>query len=73
MSDRQQWTEYIRRMEAKKKGKQPRPPRAKKPPPGPTPAEMEAALDDLVTEAAASGIGRAKPQDKAASTSVAQK
>jgi hypothetical protein len=47
--ERQQWTEYVRRMEAKK-GKKPRAPRAKKPS-GPSPAELEAALDDLTREA----------------------
>ena len=45
--ERQQWTEYVRRMEAK--GKKPRKPRAKKPSPV-APAELEAGLDDLARE-----------------------
>ena len=53
--ERQQWTEYVRRMEAKK-GKKPRAPRAKKQS-GPSPAELEAALDDPTREAESRRIG----------------
>jgi hypothetical protein len=47
--ERQQWTEYVRQMEAKT-GKKPRARRTKKRP-APAPAEMGAELDDLVREA----------------------
>jgi len=42
----QLWTEFVRKREGRKDEKQARKRRAKKP--QPTPAELEAALDDLV-------------------------
>ncbi len=47
--ERQQWTEYVRQME-ERRGKPARKPRAKKPR-GPSPAELETELDDLMREA----------------------
>jgi hypothetical protein len=47
--ERQLWTEYVRQREAPKDDKPARKRRAKKP--QPTPAELEQALDSLVTEA----------------------
>jgi hypothetical protein len=52
--ERQQWTEYVRRME-EKEDKKTRKLRAKKPPKV-SPAEFEQALDDLVREEAASRL-----------------
>jgi hypothetical protein len=49
--ERQQWTEYVRRMEARKGEKPTRKRRAKKQRPQPAPAELEATLDDLIREA----------------------
>jgi hypothetical protein len=46
---RQLWTEFVRKREGRKDEKPARKRRAKKP--QPTPAELEAALDDLTTEA----------------------
>jgi len=43
--ERQQWTEYVRRLE-ERKDKKPRKPRAKKKPEA-SQAELDAALDDL--------------------------
>jgi hypothetical protein len=43
--ERQQWTEYVRQLEARKSAKPARKRRAKKP--EPSQAELEAALDDL--------------------------
>ena len=43
--ERQLWTEFVRKREGRKDEKPARKSRAKKP--GPTPAELEAALDDL--------------------------
>ena len=48
--ERQLWTEYVRQREAREDDKPARKRRAKKQP-EPTPAELEAALDSLVTEA----------------------
>ena len=48
--ERQLWTEFVRKREERKDDKPARKRRAKKRP-EPTPAELEAALDDLVTEA----------------------
>ena len=47
--ERQLWTEFVRKREARKDDKPARRRRAKKP--EPTPAELEAVLDDLTTEA----------------------
>ena len=47
--ERQLWTEFVRKREERKDEKQARKRRAKKP--EPTPAELEQALDSLVTEA----------------------
>jgi hypothetical protein len=47
--ERQLWTEFVRKREERKDEKQARKRRAKKP--EPTPAELEQALNDLVTEA----------------------
>jgi hypothetical protein len=47
--ERQLWTEFVRKREGCKDDKPARKRRAKKP--QPTPAELEAALDDLTTEA----------------------
>jgi hypothetical protein len=47
--ERQLWTEYVREPEARKNAKPARKRRPQKP--EPTPAELEAALDDLVREA----------------------
>jgi hypothetical protein len=47
--ERQLWTEFVRKREGCKDDKPARKRRAKKP--QPTPAELEAALDSLVTEA----------------------
>jgi sugar-specific transcriptional regulator TrmB len=47
--ERQQWTEYVRRLE-EKKGKKPRKPHAKKPPEV-SPAELEQTLNELIGEA----------------------
>ena len=47
--ERQLWTEFVRKREGRKDEKPARKRRAKKP--QPTPAELEAALDDLTTEA----------------------
>jgi len=47
--ERQLWTEFVRKREGRKDEKPARKSRAKKP--GPTPAELEAALDELTTEA----------------------
>ena len=47
--ERQLWTEFVRKRKECKDEKLARKPRAKKP--QPTPAELEAALDDLVAEA----------------------
>jgi hypothetical protein len=44
--ERQLWTEFVRKREERKDEKQARKRRAKKP--QPTPAELDAALDDLV-------------------------
>jgi len=44
--ERQLWTEFVRKREERKDEKPARKRRAKKP--QPTPAELEAALDDLV-------------------------
>jgi hypothetical protein len=44
--ERQLWTEFVRQMEERKADKPTRKRRLKKP--EPTPAELEAALDDLV-------------------------
>jgi hypothetical protein len=46
--ERQLWTEYVRKVEERKNEKQARKRRVKKP--EPTPAELEAALDDLLKE-----------------------
>jgi hypothetical protein len=46
---RQLWTEFVRKREGREDEKPARKRRAKKP--QPTPAELEAALDDLTTEA----------------------
>jgi hypothetical protein len=46
--ERQLWTEFVRKREERKDEKQARKQRAKKP--QPTPAELEAALDDLTNE-----------------------
>ena len=48
--ERQLWTEFVRQREERNDEKQTRKRRAKKGP-EPTPAELEAALDDLVREA----------------------
>ena len=48
--ERQLWTEFVRKREERKDEKQARKRRAKKP--QPTPAELEAALDDLTNEGA---------------------
>ena len=48
--ERQLWTEFVRKREERKDDKPARKRRAKKRP-EPTPAELEAALDDLTTEA----------------------
>jgi len=48
--ERQLWTEYVRQREAREDDKPARKRRAKKQP-EPTPAELEATLDDLTTEA----------------------
>jgi hypothetical protein len=47
--ERQLWTEFVRKREGRKDEKPARKRRAKKP--QPTPAELEQALDSLVTEA----------------------
>ena len=47
--ERQLWTEFVRKREERKDEKPARKRRAKKP--QPTPAELEQALDSLVTEA----------------------
>jgi hypothetical protein len=47
--ERQLWTEFVRKREGRKDEKPARKRRAKKP--QPTPAELEAALDSLVTDA----------------------
>ena len=47
--ERQLWTEFVRKREERKDEKQARKRRAKKP--QPTPAELEAALDDLTRDA----------------------
>ena len=47
--ERQLWTEFVRKREGRKDEKPARKRRAKKP--QPTPAELERALDSLVTEA----------------------
>jgi hypothetical protein len=47
--ERQLWTEFVRKREGRKDEKPARKRRAKKP--QPTPAELEQALNDLVTEA----------------------
>jgi hypothetical protein len=47
--ERQLWTEYVRNIEERKDENQARKRRAQKP--QPTPAQMEAELDDLTTEA----------------------
>jgi hypothetical protein len=47
--ERQLWTEFVRKREGRKDEKPARKRRAKKP--QPTPAQMEAELDDLTTEA----------------------
>jgi hypothetical protein len=49
--ERQQWTEYVRKME-ERKDKKPRRPRAKKKPEA-SQAERDAALDDLIGAAPA--------------------
>jgi hypothetical protein len=51
--ERQLWTEFVRKREGCKDDKPARKRRAKKRP-EPTPAELEAALDDLTTEASRS-------------------
>jgi hypothetical protein len=51
--ERQLWTEFVRQREERNDEKQTRKRRAKKGP-EPTPAELEAALDDLTTEASRS-------------------
>ena len=51
--ERQLWTEFVRKREGRKDEKPARKRRAKKP--QPTPAELEAALDDLTREATHSG------------------
>jgi len=51
--ERQLWTEFVRQREERKDEKQARKRRAKKP--QPTPAELEAALDDLTRESTQSG------------------
>ena len=48
--ERQLWTEFVRQREERNDEKQTRKRRTKKGP-EPTPAELEAALDDLTTEA----------------------
>ena len=47
--ERQLWTEFVRKREGRKDEKPARKRRAKKP--QPTPAELEAALDELTKEA----------------------
>ena len=51
--ERQLWTEFVRKREGRKDEKPARKRRAKKP--QPTPAELEAALNDLTREATQSG------------------
>src|SRR5262249_47011009 len=73
MSDRERqlWTKFVCERERRSDGK-----RAKKRRPREgvsSPAELEAALDDLLREAEANGIGRATRQEPVASTSLAQK
>jgi hypothetical protein len=51
--ERQLWTEFVRQREERNDERQTRKRRAKKGP-EPTPAELEAALDDLTTEASGS-------------------
>jgi hypothetical protein len=51
--ERQLWTEFVRKREERRDEKQARKRRAKKP--QPTPAELEAALDDLTNEEPRSG------------------
>jgi hypothetical protein len=51
--ERQLWTEFVRQREERKDEKQARKRRAEKP--RPTPAELEAALDDLTNEEPRSG------------------
>ena len=45
----QAWTDYVRELETRKSGKKAKCPRPKKQS-QPSPAELEAVLDDLVTE-----------------------
>jgi hypothetical protein len=47
--ERQMWTEHVRKLEERKNEKKVKRPRAKKKP-EPSPAELEAALDDLTEE-----------------------
>jgi hypothetical protein len=57
-AERRAWTRFIEERESEKKAKRPR---AKKRKPQPSLAELEAALDDLVTEAEQR---RARPASK---------
>jgi hypothetical protein len=54
--ERQLWTEFVRKRDERKDEKPARKRRAKEP--QPTPAELEAALDDFTNEEPRSGVRR---------------